>query len=87
MLADILIFLVVLFAVYFIVHRLLESLMVTDLELRPVLVTGCDTGFGNQLTVRCVATGISVFAACLTQEVCLDEESICAYMFSSLERI
>lgn len=34
----------------------------------PVLITGCDTGFGEMTSLRLDSQGVRVFAACLTQE-------------------
>ena len=39
---------------------------VDNLPSRAVLVTGCDTGFGRQITVKLDKAGLVVFAACLT---------------------
>ena len=36
---------------------------------KAVLITGCDTGFGNLLAKRLANEGVTVFAACLTQNV------------------
>ena len=35
---------------------------------RSVLITGCDTGFGNKLACKLVDFGFTVFAACLNPE-------------------
>lgn len=55
--------------VYHFVRCLLETLSIRDLSTKPVLVTGCDSGFGNELAVRCAREGVPVFASCLTQQV------------------
>jgi hypothetical protein len=33
---------------------------------RPIIITGCDTGFGHELALRLVAKGWKVYASCLT---------------------
>jgi hypothetical protein len=35
---------------------------------KAVLITGCDTGFGNELMKRLDKEGFVVFACCLTQQ-------------------
>jgi NAD(P)-dependent dehydrogenase (short-subunit alcohol dehydrogenase family) len=37
-----------------------------------VFITGCDTGFGRLLAVRCVKKGFKVYAACLTATACAE---------------
>lgn len=37
---------------------------------KAVLITGCDSGFGKALALRCVARGFTTYAACLTQKGC-----------------
>lgn len=44
------------------------SIVRKDGSRRHVLITGCDTGFGNGLAHRLHQHGFFVFAACLTQE-------------------
>lgn len=39
-----------------------------QLSQRPVLITGCDSGFGYQLAVKCAKNGMPTFAGCLTSE-------------------
>lgn len=34
----------------------------------PVVITGCDTGFGRKLAVRLAGRGLRVYAACLTDK-------------------
>jgi len=40
----------------------------SDLSNKAVLITGCDSGFGKALTQQLASKGISVFAACLTEQ-------------------
>jgi NAD(P)-dependent dehydrogenase (short-subunit alcohol dehydrogenase family) len=39
-------------------------------KAKAVLITGCDSGFGKALALRCVAKGFTTYAACLTQKGC-----------------
>ncbi|XP_071497057.1 retinol dehydrogenase 7-like [Diadema antillarum] len=54
------------------IFRLLESLLrsrlVTRITDKYVLVTGCDSGFGNLVTRQLDSRGVRVFAACLTSK-------------------
>jgi hypothetical protein len=34
-------------------------------------ITGCDSGFGYELALKCVRDVMDVFATCFTEEVCL----------------
>ena len=42
---------------------------IRNLDGRTILITGCDSGFGHDLAVRCLRRGMNVFAACLTEKV------------------
>lgn len=42
--------------------------VVRDLSDKYVFITGCDSGFGNQLAKRLVDRGMRVLAACFTEE-------------------
>ena len=50
------------------VKLLLGRIKLSDINNRHVLVTGCDTGFGNLLVKHLDKLGIPVFAGCLTEE-------------------
>ena len=54
--------------VYQAVKWLHGRIKLSDLHNRHVLVTGCDTGFGNLLVKHLDKLGIPVFAGCLTEE-------------------
>ena len=45
-----------------------HNTLIHDIANRSVLVTGCDTGFGNLLAKSLDARGVRVFAGCLTSE-------------------
>ncbi|KAH7714993.1 CRE-DHS-2 protein [Aphelenchoides avenae] len=51
---------------YYAITSLLERIRISDLSNKPVVITGCDTGFGFDLALRCVGEGMPVFAGCLT---------------------
>ncbi|CAL1537393.1 unnamed protein product [Lymnaea stagnalis] len=53
---------------YIFVDRVLRSLKVGNYEDKYVLVTGCDSGFGQELAKRLDSLGFHVFAGCLTQD-------------------
>ena len=46
----------------------MRSLWLNDLHSRCVLITGCDTGFGNLLARNLDKRGVTVFAGCLTEQ-------------------
>ena len=61
--------LVVLVLTLYVVSCLLfRDVLVSDLEKKAVLITGCDSGFGYELAKKLDARGLRVFAACLTSE-------------------
>ena len=68
MLCDCVSWLIGLFIIYKVVDRLLRRLRIDDYRDRYILVTGCDTGFGNLITKRLDGLGCHVFAACLTEK-------------------
>lgn len=51
---------------FFGLRRRLRQLPLPYYEGRHVVITGCDTGFGNMLAKQLDARGFSVFAGCLT---------------------
>ncbi|XP_014776247.1 retinol dehydrogenase 7 [Octopus bimaculoides] len=55
----------------------LRTLKVGDFNQKYVLVTGCDTGFGNILAKQLDELGFNVFAACLTKEGVADLRACC----------
>ncbi|PAV83041.1 hypothetical protein WR25_02576 [Diploscapter pachys] len=52
---------------YFIIRLFIEKLEIDHLEKRPILITGCDSGFGKLLALKCLSRGMPVFAGCLTE--------------------
>lgn len=58
---------IALIALYKFLDYLLRSLRLPAFNSRYVLVTGCDTGFGNLAAKRLDGLGCNVFAGCLTE--------------------
>lgn len=54
---------------YYVARYIWEFIPVGDLKNKVVFITGCDSGFGRLLAVKCANNGIPVFAGCLTPEV------------------
>ncbi|KAL7989764.1 hypothetical protein Chor_012430 [Crotalus horridus] len=53
---------------YFVIRSYREKQQVDNLREKHVFITGCDSGFGNQLARQLDAQGLHVLAACLTQK-------------------
>uniref|UniRef100_A0A914YD81 Uncharacterized protein n=1 Tax=Panagrolaimus superbus TaxID=310955 RepID=A0A914YD81_9BILA len=45
-----------------------ETQILSNLNKRVIFITGCDTGFGRLLAIKCVKAGIPTFAGCLTSD-------------------
>uniref|UniRef100_A0A8C4TA83 Retinol dehydrogenase 1 n=2 Tax=Erpetoichthys calabaricus TaxID=27687 RepID=A0A8C4TA83_ERPCA len=45
-----------------------DSLKISDIDQKYVFITGCDSGFGNQLAKQLDRQGFRVIAACLTEK-------------------
>ncbi|KAL3082792.1 hypothetical protein niasHS_010594 [Heterodera schachtii] len=65
--AALLLLLPSLLLLFLLIRALLELIPVSRLDKRSVLITGCDSGFGFDLALRCLGAGMRVFAGCLTQ--------------------
>ncbi|CAD5114016.1 DgyrCDS3178 [Dimorphilus gyrociliatus] len=50
------------------IEQFLRSFYIPDIEDKYVLITGCDTGFGNLLAKSLDNKGINVIATCLTED-------------------
>ncbi|XP_061470872.1 retinol dehydrogenase 7-like isoform X3 [Rhineura floridana] len=61
-------YLAVLVGLYFLRRWYRERQIVKNLTEKYVFITGCDSGFGNQLARQLDAQGLRVLAACLTQK-------------------
>ncbi|KAH7715541.1 CBN-DHS-20 protein [Aphelenchoides avenae] len=54
--------------VYQILRFLLDQVRIRDVTKKAVLITGCDSGFGLELALKCHQEGMLVFAGCYTEE-------------------
>ncbi|KAK3095115.1 hypothetical protein FSP39_010460 [Pinctada imbricata] len=59
---------VIILVLYLTVQYYRRSIMLEDYNGRHVMITGCDTGFGNMLAKRLDSMGFTVFAGCLTEK-------------------
>ncbi|TKR92448.1 hypothetical protein L596_007098 [Steinernema carpocapsae] len=53
---------------YYFARYLWELLEVHGFEKKAVFISGCDSGFGRHLALKCAASGFMVFSGCLTKE-------------------
>jgi NAD(P)-dependent dehydrogenase (short-subunit alcohol dehydrogenase family) len=53
----------------------LSHLSPSKLRGRAVVITGCDTGFGHDLTLKLLKRNMRVYAGCLTAEGCKELQS------------
>ncbi|KAK0426428.1 hypothetical protein QR680_009704 [Steinernema hermaphroditum] len=72
MVALIALFLLALVAFY-LLRYWWERFEIEDFAKKAVFITGCDSGFGRLLALKCAANGFHVFAGCLTRD---GEESL-----------
>ncbi|GMT08373.1 hypothetical protein PENTCL1PPCAC_30547, partial [Pristionchus entomophagus] len=49
------------------ITQVLSLFELADLDKRAVFISGCDTGFGHLLALKCLQRGMPVFAGCLTE--------------------
>ncbi|KAJ1160135.1 hypothetical protein NDU88_000637 [Pleurodeles waltl] len=61
-------YLAALLGLYFVFHWYRERQTIPNLPDKYVLITGCDSGFGNQLARQLDRRGMWVLATCLTQK-------------------
>jgi hypothetical protein len=54
---------------FYFLRYLWELITVEDLKNKVVFITGCDSGFGRLLALKCARNGIPVFAGCYSLEV------------------
>jgi len=62
------VYILLFFVLYKVFDRLIRLFRIGRYGERYILVTGCDTGFGNLLAKRLDQLGCHVFAACLTEK-------------------
>ena len=63
----VLFYVIFIFIGYKIIRRLLKIPQISNLDSQYILITGCDTGFGNAIAKRLDALGCHVIAACLME--------------------
>ncbi|MFH4984441.1 hypothetical protein AB6A40_011150, partial [Gnathostoma spinigerum] len=54
--------------IVFMVNKIIRQFRFGNIRELTVLITGCDTGFGHDLAIKCLSKGMTVFATCLTKE-------------------
>ena len=59
--------------------------MLENLNKRYILITGCDTGFGNALAKKLDLMGCPVFAACYTAEGAENLKKECSSRLTTLQ--
>ena len=65
-----------LLALIFIIRASVLRLQISDVTSKYVFITGCDTGFGNILARKLDASGVNIFAGCLTTNGARDLQSV-----------
>ena len=85
---DILIFmsyLLITYLTYKILDFIYRQPKISKLESRYILVTGCDTGFGNVVAKRLDGMGCHVFAGCLTEAGETDLRKSCSDRLKTIQ--
>uniref|UniRef100_A0A914ZCY4 Uncharacterized protein n=1 Tax=Panagrolaimus superbus TaxID=310955 RepID=A0A914ZCY4_9BILA len=62
------VYLILAFPVYYGLRYLWELIPVGNIKKRAVFISGCDTGFGRLLALKCTENGIPTFAGCYTKQ-------------------
>ncbi|VDK18804.1 unnamed protein product [Anisakis simplex] len=62
-------YILLLIPLYYLIKYFYELPKVRDLSSKAVLITGCDSGLGRMLALKCAEKGMTVFAGCTTKEV------------------
>ena len=65
--------------------RFAELFRIGGYSERYVLITGCDTGFGNQLAKKLDKIGLNVFACCLTKSAAETLQATCSNRLVALQ--
>ena len=66
---EVVLFLLVTAIIYYISRYLWELIPLGDLKNRAVFITGCDSGFGRLIAIKCAKQGLPTFAGCYTEDV------------------
>ncbi|KIH60270.1 oxidoreductase, short chain dehydrogenase/reductase family protein [Ancylostoma duodenale] len=56
------------FLLFLLIRWFLERYEIDDLENKAVFITGCDSGFGKALAIRCAERAMPVFAGCMFEK-------------------
>ncbi|CAG9536894.1 unnamed protein product [Cercopithifilaria johnstoni] len=67
MFLQVLLFFVALIFLYYGICIFLESMQIDNLHSKAVFISGCDSGFGYLLAIKCAQNGLPTFAGCLTE--------------------
>ncbi|GMR46969.1 hypothetical protein PMAYCL1PPCAC_17164, partial [Pristionchus mayeri] len=65
-------YILLLFITYHVIQKVVGVFKISNLDKRAVFISGCDTGFGNLLAIKCLRRGMPVFAGCLTEKGAAD---------------
>ncbi|CEF62394.1 Short-chain dehydrogenase/reductase SDR family and Glucose/ribitol dehydrogenase family and NAD(P)-binding domain-containing protein [Strongyloides ratti] len=50
------------------IRKILETLTINEISEKAILITGCDSGFGKHLALKCIRNGMVVFGTCMTEK-------------------
>uniref|UniRef100_A0A0K0FDA8 Estradiol 17-beta-dehydrogenase 2 n=1 Tax=Strongyloides venezuelensis TaxID=75913 RepID=A0A0K0FDA8_STRVS len=75
---------VTVFVVIIGVRKFLELLTIDDVKGKAVVITGCDSGFGHDTSIKCCQNGMIVFSGCLTRDGANELEKRCSNMEGKL---
>ncbi|XP_053374120.1 dehydrogenase/reductase SDR family member 9-like [Mercenaria mercenaria] len=67
------------------IERLVRKLKISSFDQRYVVVTGCDTGFGNMLAKRLDAMQFHVFAGCFTSKAVTQLTEECSRNMTAIQ--
>ncbi|ETN73571.1 oxidoreductase, short chain dehydrogenase/reductase family protein [Necator americanus] len=56
------------YALFLLIRWFFERYEIEDLKNKAVFITGCDSGFGKALAIRCAERGMPVLAGCLLEK-------------------
>ena len=73
-----LLYLVIAYIFYKVVDYFMRKVAIWSVSSRRILITGCDTGFGNQLAKQLDIYSCHVIAACLTEKGEMDLKDECS---------
>uniref|UniRef100_A0A0N4Z0S7 Estradiol 17-beta-dehydrogenase n=1 Tax=Parastrongyloides trichosuri TaxID=131310 RepID=A0A0N4Z0S7_PARTI len=62
------IFIISILIFFYIIRKILETLTISSIEKKSVLITGCDSGFGRLIALKCIRNNMVVFPTCMTDE-------------------